>query len=361
MVVKVDGRTVASPTVRATRWTYYNANISRPSGAHRVSISYVNDVNSRRCSRDLHLDKLVITPVPAPASAPGSIALGAQPEGAPWDPAKIDQFTNKVGTSPKIVMWYESWSDTGFSAARMEAVTSRGGMPMMTWEPWNFRLGRDQSAYALRTIVRGDHDAYVRQWARDARAWGKPLYLRFAHEMNGNWYPWSPGVNGNTAAEYVAAWRHIHSIFQQEGATNVRWVWSPNVATGSSTPFAEVYPGDAYVDWVALDGYNWGTTQSWSNWQSLASVFGPSYDALVKMTNKPMMIAETASAEAGGDKAAWIRQGLLSDLPTRFPRVRAVIWFDLNKETDWRVNSSPTALAAYKEVATSPTYQGRLP
>jgi beta-mannanase len=266
-----------------------------------------------------------------------------------------------VGQSPATVMWFQDWAQDGaFKTYRMDITASRGATPMVTWEPWDYAAGASvsQPAYSLRTIAAGDHDAYVRRWARDARAWGKPFYLRFAHEMNGEWTSWSPGVNGNTSAQYVAAWRRVHEIFRQEGATNARWVWCP----ASSRPFgAELYPGDAYVDWVCLDGYNWGTSRSWSSWRSFSAVFGPSYDKLTTMTNKPVMIGETASAEQGGDKGEWIRRGLLEEVPGRFPRVRAVLWFDKDKETDWRVNSSPASLAAFKEVAASPIYQGRLP
>jgi beta-mannanase len=139
----------------------------------------------------------------------------------------------------------------------------------------------------------------------------------------------------------------------------VRWVWSPNV--GRSTGLANLYPGGAYVDWVGLDGYNWGTSQPGRHsWQTFSEIFGRSYDKLARMTKKPMMISETASAESGGDKAAWIRQGLLVQVPKRFPRIRAVIWFHENKEADWRVNSSKAALKAYREVVSSPLYQGRL-
>lgn len=237
-------------------------------------------------------------------------------------------------------------------------------MPMVTWSPNNYpRSGNavNQPDYALRTIVAGDHDAYIRSYARDAAAWGKPMYLRFAHEMNGDWYPWCAGVNGNTSAQYVAAWRHVHDIFEQEGATNVRWVWSPGYEYSGTTPYEQLYPGDAYVDWVGIDGYNWGTSQPGYGWVSFSSIFGASYDKLARMTDKPMMIAETASAEQGGDKAAWIRQAFLKDVPSRFPRIKAVLWFNVNLERDWRVNSSSSSLAAYKEVLASPYYQGRLP
>jgi hypothetical protein len=100
---------------------------------------------------------------------------------------------------------------------------------------------------------------------------------------------------------------------------------SPNVSNGSSTAFAQVFPGNAYVDWAALDGNNWGTIQSWARWTSFADVFGPSYDPLARMTNKPIIIAELGCAEAGGDKAAWIRQGFLQEVPSKLPRVRAIV------------------------------------
>jgi len=261
------------------------------------------------------------------------------------------------------VMWYQDWAHTGikeFDPQKMDAVASRGAMPMVTWEPWDHRGGAHQPRYSLRSINTREHDAQIRQWARTAAAWGKPFYLRLAHEMNGDWNSWSPGVNGNTASQYVSAWRRVRHMFDEEGAANVRWVWSPNVDSDGSVPFSEVYPGDAYVDWLGIDGYNWGTTQSWSSWTGLAEVFGPSYGRLVGMTDKPLMIAETASTELGGDKAGWIRQGFFDEVLSRFPRVRAIVWFHENKETDWRVDSSPASLAAYSEVAASSSYQGRL-
>ncbi|MDP9352848.1 MAG: carboxypeptidase regulatory-like domain-containing protein [Chloroflexota bacterium] len=296
-------------------------------------------------------------------AAPG-LALGAFVTGGPWDPAKLDEFSSVVGTRPSVVMWYQDWAHEGireFDPVKMNAVTSRGAMPMVTWEPWDYTGGSDQPAYALRTIVGGQHDAYIRQWARDAAAWGQPMYVRWGHEMNAMHYPWAAGVNGNTSGEYVSAWQRIVGIFRAEGASNVRWVWAPNVQYEGTTPFNELYPGDAYVDWVGLDGYNGGSALPWGGWLSITQIFGSSHDALAAMTSKSMMISETGSAEAGGDKAAWIRHGLLDEVPTRLPSVRAVLWFHENKETDWRVTSSAATLAAYSEVAASARYNGRLP
>ncbi len=291
-------------------------------------------------------------------------AFGAFTRGVEDDPSRIDRFAEMVGEKPSVVMLYQNWEDhKSFDRELVEAVASRGATPVVTWAPRDPLKGRQQRDYSLQKIARGEQDPFVRSWAREAAAWNEPLYLRFAHEMNSSFYPWGVGVNGNTAADYVAAWRHLHDIFEQEGADNVRWVWSPLADSPTSKDeFEQMYPGDDYVDWLALDGYNWGTEGPvLQEWRTVAEVFGPSYDRLAGISEKPMMIADVATAEAGGDEAAWIREGLLEDVPSRLPRVRAVIWFDSNKIMDWRINSTPESLKAYKEVAASCLYGGRLP
>ena len=292
--------------------------------------------------------------------AASAIALGAYVAGAPNEPAQIDAFVELVGRMPAVVMWYEQWRgwDNGaFRPAQLHEVKRRGAKPMITWDPWNPWAGLDQPEFRLARIASGRHDKYVDSWARGLKTYGKPVFLRFGHEMNGNWYPWGAGVNGNRPADYVAAWRHLHRRFAKIGARNVRWVWSPTVAYEGSTPLAELYPGDGYVDWVALDGYNWGTSLPGKRWESFTEIFLPSYRELLELTEKPIMIAETASTELGGDKAQWVRNAFLNELPTTFPRVRAVVWFQEDKETDWRVSSSEAALAAFRTVARKPSLQ----
>jgi len=298
------------------------------------------------------------------ASSVEPIELGVRTTGAPENLCQLDAYAERVGGMPAIVMWYQDWADqsvTPFDAEVMSAITDRGATPLITWEPWDPTLGIEQPRFSLAAIGRGDHDDYIRRSARDAAAWGKPFYLRFGHEMNGSWYPWGRDVNGNRPGEFAAAWQRIVGIFWDEGTSNAIWVWSPNIDYLDRYPFRDLYPGDGWVDWVGLDGYNWGDSSD-SGWQSLSEVFGESYKTVTDLTDKPVMIAETASTEAGGDKADWIRQGLLDDLPTRMPRVTAVIWFDRDKEQDWRVNSSEESLAAYQDVVASPLYrQGNVP
>jgi beta-mannanase len=235
--------------------------------------------------------------------------------------------------------------------ASMAAVTTRGGVPLVTVEPWDASSATDPR-YSLANIVHGDFDAWFAAGADAARAFRKPFYLRFAPEMNGAWAPWEAGVNGNTPQQYVAAWRHVYGIFSRRRATNVKWVWSPNVfGGGTAVDFTPYFPGSRFVDVLALDGYNWGSLDVW---QTYSQVFGSSYDVLSKLdANKPVMIAETASTELGGNKAAWITSAFTKEIPRRTPRVKFVVWFDVKKETDWRVESSAASLSAYRTIATS--------
>ncbi|HEY8284622.1 MAG TPA: glycosyl hydrolase [Chloroflexota bacterium] len=283
-----------------------------------------------------------------------TIALGAWVPGANWNPHVVDSYAHLVGAYPRIINYYQSWlppNSTSLNVGLLNTYRRHGATTMISWEP----------DVPDSKVLDGSYDAFIHQYARAAAVYGKPFYLRYAWEKNGNWSAWSPGLNGNTSATYVAAWRHVHDIFVAEHATNVRWVWAPNVAFHGSTPFADVYPGDNYVDWVALDGYNWGAIGAWHSWTTADQTFAPSLLSLMALTNKPIMISEIASTEQGGNKAAWIANWFLHDLPLYFPRVRAVVWFDEKKETDWRVNSSPSSLAAFRQVVASPLYRGKLP
>ena len=173
------------------------------------------------------------------------------------------------------------------------------------------------------------------------------MILRFAHEMNYPWYPWGAGVNGNTPEQYVEAWRHVHGVFEAEGVDNVSWAWNPQAPEcGSSLqPF---WPGDDVVDLVALDAYNWGTVRPGERWRSPVELFGEGLRQLREIApGMPIMIGETASSEAGGSKAAWLRE-LVRYLADQ-PDVQAFIWFDLRKEEDWRIASSESSRAAFQE------------
>jgi beta-mannanase len=254
-----------------------------------------------------------------------------------------------------IVMWYQDWAlARSLDLSMLQRVVDHGALPMITWEPWDATLGPEQPRFQLTRILAGDYDQYVETWARQLAAFGRPVLLRWGHEMNGHWYPWGVGRAGTTSSHYVESWHYLWSAFRAVGADKVRWVWSPNVLAGAQA-FEPCYPGDAFVDWVGLDGYNWG---GWRSWRSFSQVFGESYQRITAVSPKPLMIAETACAEAGMRKARWITDALTVQIPLQLPHVQAVIWFNQAKERDWRIESSSASRQAFAEAVASPHYRG---
>jgi hypothetical protein len=285
-------------------------------------------------------------PAPTPTVSTARLQFGTATNGGPLAGAELDEVAALAGEAPSSVLFYKDFLQPA-PITEMNAVRSRGAVPLVTWEPWAWGGGVNQPAYSLDRIAAGDFDAHIAQWGQALAAWGYPVQLRFAHEMNGDWYPWAESVNGNQPGDYAQAWRHVHDVVESQGATNVSWVWSPNVPYWGSTDLAGLYPGAGYVDVVALDGYNWGTSASWSGWISPQDLFAPGIAQLRALApGTPILIAETASSEAGGDKAAWNTQ-LISYLAAQ-PDVMGFVWFHIQKEADWRINSSAASATAFK-------------
>jgi hypothetical protein len=286
-----------------------------------------------------------------------SVAFGAYIPKAERDPQRIDRFSLLAGRPPVVVSYYKPWDFVPFEANELQPIWDRGAVPMITWEPVSYE-GRK---FPLRLIQRGRYDEYIRESARAAAAWGKPILLRFAHEMNGDWYPWGRGVEGNNSYRLKAVWRRLVGIFRIQGAENVQWVWTPNVNTGGDFPFRDLYPGDSWVDWVGFDGFNWALR---GEWNSFTDIVDNSYEEMAELTSRPMIVAETGSSETGGDKAAWLNSALRREIP-RLPRIRAVVWFNDEFEDsgagegdalDARINSSEASLRAFRAAVASPVY-----
>ena len=305
----------------------------------------------------------------------------------PADELAFTHLQEHTGREAKLYMNFQSWTEEWnmFSTRLADNSLKHGGVFMVVWMPVGTKgEGAADPDWTCAGVASGKHDAYIRKYAADVAKWGaagnKPVMIRLAHEMNGGWYSYgvafkSPGKrhNGNTPADYVAMWRHVWTIFHDAGATNVYWVWSPNILyinadntrEQAEADYAALYPGDAYVDWIGLDGYNDGVK---SKWRSFPELFDASYQIITKISPKPLMIAEFGCSEKGAlpgtSKAAWITQTYTVDIPQKYPRIRLLNWFSRDKtksgETDWRFNSSPAALEAYKAAVTSPLYQGEL-
>ena len=269
-------------------------------------------------------------------------------DNAPWGAATMNEFDSNAGKKISLLGWGQPppWQQTTVYGGTFDLVRNRGAYTMLTIDP---------GTATLADVASGKYDASITTWANNVKSYGQPFFMRFAHEMNGSWYAW-----GQKPADFVAAWKHFHDVVAAAGATNITWVFNPNLDIGPYK-IADYWPGDAYVDWMGLDGYNKGATTA-----SFASLYGPSYAQLQALSQKPIMICEIASLEyAAGDKAAWIKDVLETELPSKFPQIRAFLWFNWRfYETDnnvtgykpFPIESSPSSLAAFAAGIASPVY-----
>lgn len=262
--------------------------------------------------------------------------------------AEVDTFANDAGSRPDIYGYYAEWAWNNFDPTVANAIVAKGMTPEIAWMSMNSSKPTDQQPeWALSTIISGSHDAYIKNFATAVKKWGKPLRLRLDPEMNSTTYPWGVNVYGQTPQQYVAAWQHVNAIFKRAKATNVIWVWAPSNCQDGNATCQSLYPGDNYVSVLGSDGYNWGSSVSWSAWRSFDQVFGQTLAIYKAMApTKPISISETASAEVGGDKAAWISD--MFNYLKLHPEIKSFTWFNYNKETDWRIESSAAAQQAFK-------------
>jgi beta-mannanase len=284
------------------------------------------------------------------------------------DLSELTAFSTSIGGlgSATWSIWSQ-WGDPAtreFPTAIAKGVRDRRATPVIWWEPIDPRDLASPTFARLANIVDGDHDAYIRRFARDARALRSTVIVRFAHEGNGRTFPWGRDSFGNDAPTYVAAWRHVHDLFRQVGARNVRFLWSVSKqgCDGGCNPYTPFYPGDAYVDYLGFSSFNWGALRD--EWTPMAQGFRPVWKKLTEVSTRPIIAIETASNGEGGDKAKWILNGY-PNVYTEFPSIVAVMYLNVDLRSsghpDWRLGSPPEALQAYASIAARPEFQGRLP
>ncbi len=269
------------------------------------------------------------------------VMFGAFTYGGVWQGLEpITRLEAALGRQLDIVHWFTNF-DNDYYPEMVAAVSVGGRLPLISWQPH----GKD-----VRDIAGGLHDDYLRAWARGVRDSGVTVFLRPFPEMNGEWVSWNGDPEG-----LRAAWRHMAAVFAAEGADNVRWVFSPNVTDQPATEANRMeayYPGSDVVDVLALDGYNWGTSRPWTTWRAFEEVFASGYDRITALGTQPVWFAEMASSSTGGDKAEWVASMFAS---TAFERLQALVWFDENKETDWRIVADADVADAFRSAL------GRMP
>jgi mannan endo-1,4-beta-mannosidase len=285
------------------------------------------------------------------SGAYGTTLLGVYYGDQGWKMANVRALESWQGKKNATVVLFTDWSNTtkimnNLFGQQLPNIWNNGNVPMVTWEP--FTGGNTPADVEVR-IAAGQYDAYIKTWAGRMKvflsgpdgAFGtaddRRAYIRLAHEMNGNWYPWSGATGGNSPASYVAMWRRVVTFFDELGlgAGHLQWIWCVNNDDVGGTPAESYYPGDGFVDWVAVDGYNWGRSQTWSSWLSPAALYDGMLTRIRALTTKPVALTEFASTTSGGSvaqKSQWI-----ADLFTYAAArdIRLVSWFNEDKETDW--------------------------
>ncbi len=228
--------------------------------------------------------------------------------------------------------------------ARLNQIKSAGSVPFITWEPFD---STNTDVSIMSEILNGSYDDIIDNWAEALVNYKYPIIIRFAHEMNGNWYPWS-----NDATLYKNVFRYVVNRFKAKGANNVNWCFAPNWENSSNRNFIDYYPGDEYVDSLGISGYNFGTTQpSWSIWREFSSIYTNMTIELTNLYNKPIII-DVGSVEEGGNKANWLTNMFNNLRNTIFRNIKAFVWFNYQKTeasvlTDWRIDSSSASLSSF--------------
>ena len=321
--------------------------------------------------------KLAVALVALPAGA-GALAqqalLGVYYGNQGWAMNQVKAMEAWQGKRHAVVNLFTDWCNRkktmdNLFKQQLPAIWANGNVPVITWEPYLCSPAATPADVLVRAS-RGDYDAYLSTWADGLKAFvsgadgrvgtadDRRAFIRLAHEMNGDWYPWSAGSGGNTPGHYVETWRRARAIFAIKGldARSVQWIWAVNHEDVGSARAEDCYPGDADVDWIAIDGYNWGVSQSWSAWRTPQEVFGAMVARLRQMSPRPLALTETASSSATGGgvdvkaKAAWIGEFFAYALATD---ARMLVWFNEDKESDWAVFGGSNGTETYRSGRTS--------
>lgn len=280
-----------------------------------------------------------------PQAVPGTAILGAYLDLHGLSQAQsVALRRRQLGRDLRVIHWFYEWYDALPATYRG---APRGTVVMLSWR-----------APRYGSVLNGSQDNRIAASARNLARYGRPIFLRFAWEMNGDWYEWGGPRNGNKPANFVAVWRRIHKIFQAEGATNVGWVWSPNHHSNPQSSWNDLphyYPGDAYVDWVGVSGYSTAA-------RTPDQLFDHVYQLYAD--RKPLIITESGVREKGGRQSAdWV--DALGRWFASHPSACGLVWFDTDTHkrgtadfTNFRVDRDPLLLAAYRRLATAPRFAG---
>lgn len=325
----------------------------------------------------LCLVALLATSVLAPASAASrKLALGV----SMLDDRSPDAYKkfkeDSGGRAPAV---WSIWSDWGSPITRKlpldfmeQHLKPNGTVPIILWQPVNPASKWDRS-YSYKRIRQGKYDDYIRDFAQDVRTYNGRVLIRFAHEFDGNWFPWGIGKPGNSVAEFKRAWRHIHRIFRDKKtgiAKKARFIWSPQGSKGGKW-MKQVFPGKSYVDYIGFTAFNWAAYKR-LEWRSLSNVVSRRLKLFKDLPKKPFIVAETGTdyRNKKHSKAKWIRDGYEA-VYRKWPRIVAISYFnvDMRKANDpghtenWSLDrpTDGSAMKAYRKLLRKSKFRGAIP
>ncbi|HWR45031.1 glycoside hydrolase family 26 protein [Sporomusa sp.] len=244
---------------------------------------------------------------------------------APQTFEKLDLLENQLNYTFPILVRYQSF-DENLPSLALESAYARGRTVELTLQ--TSRYFTDNSS-AMYDILDGKYDDYFNLYAEQLKAFGHPVLFRLNNEMNGDWCWYSASYYSKDAELYKAVWRHVRTIFNDNGVDNVLWVWNPHDLSFPNfkwNHYLMYYPGDEYVDIIGLTGYNTGTYFHGEKWREFASIYPDTYAEYDRHFAKPFMITEFGSNSVGGNKAAWMTR--MFDQIGQFNKIKIAIWWN---------------------------------
>ncbi len=274
----------------------------------------------------------------------------------------VRQLERSLGTKFDLLMTYLHFP-APFPREMMEEAAREGRLVMLTlqsWKPIPQERVFTTPTTLIFEILDGKYDDYLRKWAREAAAWGRPFFFRLDNEMNADWCPWSAFQYGKDADLYIHAWRHVWEIFREEGAENAIWVWNPNDTSFPNWRWnhhTRYWPGGKYVDWVGLTAYNLGNAYPGNTWREFREAYRPLYEEYRRLyPGKPLLIPEFASHDGGGDKARWI-EDMFRALEEEFSEIRFAVWWNgTDGARRYRLDSTPFSREAFARGIRNPYF-----
>ena len=300
----------------------------------------------------------------------GQVALGISKSNGGETMAAFDAFTVKNGgVAPNLWTLRSKWggSDKAFPTAAAAAVHARGAVPVIWWSPIDPAKWHRGKYEKLQRIIDGKHDTYIRQWALDAKSFGDMAIVRMAHEPNVSVFPWGKGWFNNSAKRFRKAWKHVVDIFREEDVDNIKFLWSvAKQSCKGCNPYKKWFPGNSYVDYAGLTGFNWGGYHG-RKWVSMVKAYTQPMKKFKQFTSKPIIVAETASSHKNGNKAKWIKKGYVA-VHERWPRIKGILYLDSDEPHNqighprWRLAkpNNGSAQAAYAIISAKADFQGTL-